>query len=158
MRVQLFKTLPASAGPDIGLGYLATALRRAGHLVRIDDVDYDESRGVHRSVAERVSDFEADWVGAKVFDHSVGRTRSYLAEARRARRDVRTCVGGPHVSGFRERVLQSIPEAEFAIAGEAERALPRLIEAVAAGGDLGGGGALRGPARPLARDLQGRAV
>lgn len=136
MRILLFKTLPASAGPDIGLGYLATALRRAGHEVRIDDVDYDASRGVHRGVAERVRDFEADWVGAKVFDHSVGRTRSYLTEARRARPGIRTCVGGPHVSGFRERVLHSIPEADFAIAGEAERALPELIETTERGGDL----------------------
>lgn len=136
MRVLLFKTLPANAGPDIGLGYLATALRRAGHDVRIDDLDYDESRGIQLTVTQRVRQFEADWVGCKVFDHSVGRSRSYLAEARRARPGIRTCVGGPHVSGFRERVVDSIPEADYPIAGEAERALPKLIEVVESGGDL----------------------
>lgn len=131
MRVLLIKTLPATAGPDIGLGYLATALRRAGHQVAVADPELDDMRGEPRSVADRVTDFRPDWFGVKVFDHTVGRARTYLMEARGAKPDVLTVAGGPHVSGFRGRSLESLPEADFAIVGEAERALPMLIAGVA---------------------------
>ncbi|MFN7954603.1 MAG: radical SAM protein [bacterium] len=137
MRVLLLKTLPATAGPDIGLGYLATALRSAGHEVEVGDLEFDDARGKPRTVARRVRDLAPDWVGVKVFDHTVGRGRSYLAEARAAKPDIHTAAGGPHPSGFRARTLESLPEADFAIAGEAERAFPELIAAVRDGGDLG---------------------
>lgn len=136
MRVLLIKTLPATAGPDIGLGYLATALRRSGHQVAVADPELDEMRGEPRSIRERVADFRPDWFGVKVFDHTVGRARSYMAEARSAKRELRTVAGGPHVSGFRGRALESLPEADFAIVGEAERALPMLIESTTAASEL----------------------
>ncbi len=135
MRVLLIKTLPATAGPDIGLGYLGTALRRAGHQVTIADPELDETRGEPRSIRDRVLEADPDWFGVKVFDHTVGRARSYMAEARAAKRGIHLVAGGPHVSGFRARALESLPEAEFAIVGEAERALPMLIDAVAAGSE-----------------------
>ena len=66
MRVLLIKTLPATAGPDIGLGYLATALRRAGHQVAIADPELDEMLGEPRTVTQRVVDFDPDWFGVVI--------------------------------------------------------------------------------------------
>ena len=99
--------------PHLGLGYLASALRRSGHDVVVQD-------GLRQKVRYD-SDFDLLGVTAMTtyFPEAV-------AEVRRAKsRGLKTIIGGPHVIADPEgSVLQS--DADYACAGEGELALTAL--------------------------------
>lgn len=144
MRILLVKPVSIAgyqATPDLGLGYLATALARAGHGVSILDCQKDRmTMAGWRAVAER-GGFEA--VGFKVFSSDLARAGEQLRILKEVRPDVLTIVGGPHVSGDPSWALEAMPHADYGFVGEAEVPLPRFLDAL---GAASGPAGVRGPA------------
>jgi anaerobic magnesium-protoporphyrin IX monomethyl ester cyclase len=102
--------------PHLGLGYLASALRRRGHQVEILD-------GVREKVEYDARDFDLAGVTAMTtyFPEAA-------AEVRRAKaRGLKTVIGGPHVIAD---PLGSLAQsgADFACSGEGEGTLSRLAD------------------------------
>lgn len=129
--------LPA---PPIGLAYVASATRRAGHDVRVLDLFG------HRRPLDAVGDAVRAWAPAVVgisvrnIDNVVlqraewhlGALAPVVAVIRRES-VAPVVLGGPAVSILGATALRRI-DADFAVAGEGESAFPRLLSAIAAGG------------------------
>ena len=114
-------------GPDLGLGYLAGALRkRLGSRVNISMLinRLDLSAGEFGSYLVR-NNF--DVVGIKVFSTSVSSTRRTISQVRESLPEAKIVIGGPQPTGDPLEILNYIP-ADYAFRGEAELGFPIFIE------------------------------
>ncbi len=119
--------VPEQTIPDLGLGYLATALRRSGHEVRI--VQPEREGGGFEPVARMVREFEPGLLGFKAFSLDFAAVRDALAKAREQNPALVTVIGGPHPScADPAELFEDFPHLDFAFAGEADRGLPRLLD------------------------------
>lgn len=120
---------PHEIVPDIGLGYLATALLRKGHTVRI--LDCAKERLNMEGFIDIVRKARPDLIGFKIFSNEVPSASRMMSRVRREFSHPPTLVvGGPHVSGLAGDALKTLPEADFGIQGEAEIGLPLLVKAL----------------------------
>jgi radical SAM superfamily enzyme YgiQ (UPF0313 family) len=128
--------------PPIGLSYVATAARRAGHEVRF--VDLMISRDPLLELREAVTGFQPDVVGFSVrnIDNVVAqRTAWHLDEVQeliatvRAHSRAKIVLGGPAASILGTIALRRL-NADFVIVGEGELAFPQLLSALQNGGDF----------------------
>lgn len=114
--------------PNLGLGYLATSLRKEKIEVEIID---GYKRGMNEKLIKNMlknNNYQA--VGFQVFITSVNKTREYLDFIKSLNKNIVTIVGGPHPSSDRENILQYLPNADFGIAGEGEESLPQLLKLI----------------------------
>ncbi|MFQ5786839.1 MAG: B12-binding domain-containing radical SAM protein, partial [Thermodesulfobacteriota bacterium] len=111
--------------PNLGLGYLASALRKYGH-----DVNYVDC------LKERIysSEWESllqrgsyDVVGIQMFSYTFNSVREMMHIAKKTLPDVVTVVGGPHINAIPKNTLQYNQEIDYGIHGEGERAFPELV-------------------------------
>lgn len=131
MRVLLTQPLTALVKhppriPDLGLGYIAAALKKHGHEVYIRDWNMDPSIEAFRQwlTAKR-----PDMVGVKIFTKDVKAAKETVSIIRATLPEVLIVIGGPHPSASEpEELMQDFVECNFAIRGEAENSFPRLLE------------------------------
>ena len=134
MRILLCYPSPGRVGgtatiPKLGLGYLASALRAAGHEVGILDC---EQLGVTPAVRDRRLAEPWDLVGFQVFSNGLKAFRRDVARVKQANPDVVTLAGGPLASGLPEWVLSTHPALDYVLRGEAEESLVGLVAALGA--------------------------
>jgi radical SAM superfamily enzyme YgiQ (UPF0313 family) len=137
--------LPA---PPIGLSYVATATRRAGHEVRFLDLNLSRDEGA--DLTRLMREFRPRVVGISVrhIDNVVrqnlqphlgilaGQIAVVRAESRSESREEATVVlGGPAISILREATLRLL-DADIAVCGEGEHSFPALLEALERGEPL----------------------
>ncbi|MBK7474062.1 MAG: cobalamin-dependent protein [Betaproteobacteria bacterium] len=136
--------------PPVGLSYVASATRAAGHEVRLLDLAF--SREPQRELATAIAGHAPDVVGLSIrnIDNVVlQRFESPRAALLAQVRIIRECavgkdgkpaplvLGGPAVSILAERALE-IFGADYAITGEGEQAFPALLSALESGQALEG--------------------
>lgn len=139
MRVMLVysnRTRILEPAPPIGLSYVATATRQAGHEVRF--VDMMISSAPLEELQRELAAFRPDVVGFSVrnIDNVVAQRTSWhldevlemLSTVRAASR-AKIVLGGPAVSILGARALQKL-KADFAIMGEGENSFPQLLAAM----------------------------
>lgn len=114
---------------DMGLGYLASGLRRAGHDARLllSAVKKDNFYLMLRQE-------KPDILGIKVFTSDVNETIQTVRWVREVSNAL-IVIGGPHVSGDASRVLKYIP-ADYAFQGEADRSFPEFVTLLGEGANL----------------------
>ncbi len=112
--------------PPVGLGYLASSLRRAG-ISEVAILDGQKDRLTRSSFKEILLREKPDFVGIQIF--SSGFTTSCRAAqiVKETLPGTIVVVGGPHVTATAERVLLDLPEADYGFLGEAEEGLPVLV-------------------------------
>lgn len=132
--------LPA---PPVGLSYVASATRRAGHEVCV--VDLFAAREPTKSLAAAIRRFGPEVVGISVRnidstvmqlrEWAIGRIADEIVPAIRRTTAAPVVVGGPAVSILGEAVF-SVIAADYAVIGEGEESFPALLAAMgaAAGG------------------------
>ena len=143
---------------NLGLGYLASALRSRGHLVQIVDfeVDFDQILAVVRRYDPVVVGFSL------IFQFYV---RRFAELARYLRDNGVTChftIGGHFPSLSFQHTLELIPELDSVVRFEGEMTLIELVDLVGAGKEWSGihgiaysrdGQHAANPLRPLVHDL-----
>ena len=127
----------------LGLAFVASATRAAGHDVRF--VDFPESRAEMRRFREAVGSWPADYlaVGIRNLDNSdfhafesyLKQPAALVAEARKARSGVRVILGGPAATVEPRTVLDAV-RPDYILLGEGEESLPQLIARIEAGEQL----------------------
>ncbi len=110
---------------DIGQGFLGTALKKAGHEVRILDCMREKLswKKFERFIRENPYDFYA----LKVYSWAVQNANRAIEIIRKYYPQALIGVGGPHPSGAEAETLDHIPAADFAWQGEAEILLPKFL-------------------------------
>jgi radical SAM superfamily enzyme YgiQ (UPF0313 family) len=133
------KSRDLTAAPPVGLSYVATAARDAGHDVEVVDllVAEDGERPLRRALHEH----RPDVVGISVRNidscskqrpaWQVGDATRHI-EIVRESGSARVVLGGPAVSVLGPAVFESLP-ADYAVVGEGEIAFPALLAALARG-------------------------
>lgn len=112
--------------PNLGLAYLATALRKNNFEVEILD---GLKNGVNKNIIKaRLKKNDYNIVGFQTFTFTLNKTKEYLRYVKLLNPQCTTVVGGPHPSGDRENILSYLRDADFAIIGEGEEGLPELVK------------------------------
>ncbi|MES2469569.1 MAG: radical SAM protein [Verrucomicrobiota bacterium] len=127
----------------LGLAFVASATRAAGHDVRF--VDLPENTSQHRAFRRVLSEWPADYlaVGIRNLDNSdfhgfesyLRQPAALVAEARRARPGIRVILGGPAATVDPQLVLRTV-QPDHVVLGEGEESLPHAIARLEAGESL----------------------
>lgn len=110
--------------PNLGLGYLASVLRRAGHDVTF--LDCDRERLSLGGFADRLKGADYDLVGFQLYTNGLCNARKQLEIARQCMREAMIVVGGPHVTGDPRQTLEFLKDADLAVLGEGEDVIARI--------------------------------
>lgn len=113
--------------PPIGLGYLATSLRKKGFKVEILDCIKEKIKPEDFfSVLKRK---KPDVLGLTIYSSDLIVTKKYLEEVKKINKNTTTVIGGPHPSAMPKECFDYYQELlDFAFVGEAEIGFPQLIE------------------------------
>jgi len=103
--------------------------------VRLGRHQRKETAAIARETAAEADEFGADVVGLKLWNGDGFSGSVAIAGAVRSRLPgVRIVGGGPHVDYFGGHILEYTDVFDALLAGEGERALPRMVDAMSAGG------------------------
>lgn len=113
--------------PPIGLGYVASALRRAGFndVVILDCLLEGMDIAAFEAYVRRS---RPDVVGINSWSLSVKDVARSLETVKRVDPSIVTVIGGPHPSALAERSLEGLPHADYGFKGEAEKGAPMLMQ------------------------------
>ena len=113
-----------AATPNLGLGYLATALRKDGFEVDVwDGMKKDMTR---KKLEERLKTLDYDTLGVQVYTCSVEEAGNTLSLVKSLNPKITRIVGGAHISGDSENAMKQL-DADYGFRGEAEIGLPKLL-------------------------------
>ncbi|MFH1190135.1 MAG: radical SAM protein [Candidatus Omnitrophota bacterium] len=132
MKVLLVKPFNMSdhIQPSIGLGYLATAVRKE-HDVRLVDCIKD-GLTIDKFVSV-VKAYNPDVLGLQCYTFDLPFIRQALKMTKAFNNDIVTVIGGPHPSALPEATLKAEKDLDFLFVGEAERGFPQLLKALGSG-------------------------
>lgn len=132
MRVLLinpFYPISETPSPPLGLAYLAAALEQAGVQVEIlDCVVYGYRKDALQAV---LKDFRPRIAGATAVTMTFDHARQVLKDIKIIDPEIRTVMGGPHVSFCARQILETFPELDVIAMGEGEETLVDLTRSVA---------------------------
>ncbi len=111
--------------PNLGLGYLASVLRKNNHTVNI--LDCAQRKMNHKKYRDYLANQKPDMVGIQMYTCDFSSTRKCVDIAKELNRNLVTLVGGPHPSGDPQGTMKMLKNTDFAFSGEAELGLPRLL-------------------------------
>ncbi len=127
MRERYSSDIGHSGGRQLPLGvyYLASIVRRAGHVAAVIDA---EAEGLTvEAVGSAAADFQPDVIGISTSTVAFGRALATAAVIKKRLQDVPVIFGGPHVTFAAETVVGR-PEVDYAVIGEGETTLLELID------------------------------
>jgi radical SAM superfamily enzyme YgiQ (UPF0313 family) len=118
--------------PDIGLGYLASLARNAGHEATILDCLRD---GLDLDDFERaVREYGPDVAAMKAYTTDMEYVIIMTDKVKAISEDTAVILGGPHPSTEKpEKLFEQVPGMDYAIGGEGEPGFVPLLDAVANG-------------------------
>lgn len=118
--------------PSLGLGYLATALRKISQDVHI--LDCIKDRITIDKFQSLIRKYRPDVLGMQCYTFDLPYIGQALRIAKKINKDIVTVVGGPHPTALPEEMMRREgSNLDFLFAGEAEIGFPRLIEAIEKG-------------------------
>ena len=125
MNILLCTLLREPVGPDIGLGYLASVLRKNGDKVKVIDLKAVEIEPDDLCYIIKIYNIEL--VGFKILTPSLNLLKPYIKEVKKKNPKCTIVAGGPHPSGTGKEVLNKLKHLDYAFIGEAELGLPLLV-------------------------------
>jgi radical SAM superfamily enzyme YgiQ (UPF0313 family) len=120
-----FDTSYNQDAPDLGLGYLAEALRQEEHNVELLLRSYKYSSAAE--FADYIKNSKFDVYCIKVLAPQIKSSIETINIIRSADPKAIIVLGGPHISGDPGRLFDFFENADYGIQGEAENSLVQLI-------------------------------
>lgn len=116
--------------PNLGLGYLAAALKNNGFDVEIwDGVKKEMTK---QKLEQRLKQLDYDVAGFQAYTRSVREVQDCLEKVKSINPEVITIIGGPHSSGDPEGSMKYL-KTDYAFRGEAEIGLVQLLKKLSGG-------------------------
>jgi len=113
------------APPDLGIGYLATALRKSKYTVFVSDCI--DKRTIERRFNRELNLIKPDVVGFKLFTMDLEIAKVCFQIVKRYNHRIKIIIGGYFPSSYQQKSLSYFPEVDFGFKGEAEIGLPLLL-------------------------------
>ncbi|MDD5492143.1 MAG: radical SAM protein [bacterium] len=117
----------------LGLGYIASYVRQAGHTVRL--FDPEPSQIPLENVLDQLAEYSPDIVGITSVTSNFMLARQIAIDVKK-RLGCRVIMGGPHVNALPKSTLQSTPAIDAVIMGEGEIPTLALANYFDAHGDV----------------------
>jgi anaerobic magnesium-protoporphyrin IX monomethyl ester cyclase len=114
--------------PPLGLLYLASAARYAGHKVVFFDLGAANAN--QEDFRIQATAFKPEVFGISVYTTQIEKTYLLFREMRAHFPLAKIIVGGPHVSALPGETLKDCPEVDFEIVGEGEITLCELLDSL----------------------------
>ena len=111
--------------PPVGLGYLATALRKSGFNVSI--LDCAKEKYDFNDFESFIARNEYNIIGLQLFTADFESVKKMLGMIKSANKKIVTIVGGAHPSCTARTILDQLPNTDYAFHGEAEKGIVDLI-------------------------------
>ncbi len=131
--------------PDLGLGYLATALKKEGHEIKI--VDCIERGLTQDQLLKIVAKEKPDFFGFKIYTKDLNSVIESYRRVKQINPDIVTLAGGPFPSGAGPDALKMLHQVDYAFQGEAELGLPKFVSGMVQDGNK--------PPRSLLKNITG---
>ena len=114
--------------PPLGLGFIASFLKKKGKNVKILDCNV---RGIEpRHLYNFVDCKEYALIGIQAFDMDIPVLKKYIDIIKEKNRDIPIIVGGPAPSSDPERVFNALSNADYLCCGEGEETFYELTEII----------------------------
>lgn len=120
--------------PDLGIGFIASALRE--NLYSVDFIDMERDGVEVEELIRRVREKSYFMVGIKVFSFGIPESAEVIKAVREAAPSTRIIIGGPHATYAYEDAMKTFSEVDVAIIGEGEQAVVELAKAFEKGQGL----------------------
>lgn len=115
--------------PDLGLGYLASAVRKAGF--NADILGWNNNLKINE-FEQYLKDTKPDIVGIKVFTHNINAALKTISTIKAVDPAIITIIGGPHPSAsVPEETMKDFGLVNFAFRGDAEIGFSSLVKEIA---------------------------
>ncbi len=158
----LLKKILGVGGPPLGIGYLGAYLKRGGHEVKLIDSLIEDY--TYEVLKEKIKEFEPHIVGISVLTATVYKGYSLAQLVKEIDSNIKTVIGGPHVTFLPEETLRECPYLDFVVIGEGEETLleltnelsksePQLENVKGIAWRRSNGEIVTNPPRPLIEDL-----
>ncbi len=115
----------SEVAPPIGLGYLATILRKLGHTPEIQDCIIN--RWNEEDLVSYVGTADVDIIGINTWSLAISNVKIILDKIKAAFPHIVTLIGGPHPTAVPEQALTYLTSADYGIRGEGEIPLMHLM-------------------------------
>jgi radical SAM superfamily enzyme YgiQ (UPF0313 family) len=125
--VKPFTNTPIAPLP-MGLLYIGSAIKRAGHNVTIIDAHINKMR--ESKVISIIKEVKPDVVGITCMTSEALYMRRLSSAIKSYDKKIKTILGGPHISSFREYEFSANPNIDYGIIGEGEISTLKLLEAI----------------------------
>ncbi len=109
--------------PPLGLAYVASALEKDGHDVKI--IDCDANQSTLHEIVKVTKRFDPDLVGMYVMTWTFRQARQIVDAIKRELPNVKFVMGGPNVTSFPKISLQK-SKFDYAVFGEGEITIKKL--------------------------------
>ena len=130
MRVLLIKPFNISdhIQPSLGLGYLATAIRKR-HRVNILDCIKERMWG--KKLIDYIRGYLPDIIGFQIYTYDMANMRKELCFIKENFPNIITVAGGPHPSALPQETLSHMKgNLDFALCGECEISFPKFLDVI----------------------------
>jgi anaerobic magnesium-protoporphyrin IX monomethyl ester cyclase len=117
-----------SASIPLGLLYVAGALERAGHEIKVFDPNLHNTP-LPELISE-LKEFSPQLIGLTSVTPTFGAACTIIREVKKEFPQTPVMIGGPHVSVLPEQSLRLTPEIDFIIVGEGEETAVELTRAL----------------------------
>lgn len=107
--------------PPLGILYIASVLRVAGHSVKIICVNKNKE-----DLLGAVKD--SDILGVSLTSQIVDAGNEIIKQARKISPKIKIIVGGPHVTIFEKEIFKQFPLVDYACVGEGEETMLEIAE------------------------------
>lgn len=116
--------------PPLGIGYLSTALKSAGHSVFFLDLPMLRREQRETAIRDYLESHDDVFVGITCVTQSYAVALSIAAEVKKLRPSVPVMMGGPHVSFTPEETLSRHWQVDFIVMHDGEDATVALVNAI----------------------------
>ncbi len=112
--------------PPMGLGYLASSLKKNG--IAVDILDCVQRKYDHFHFVDFVKKYNPDVVGFTSFSHDVPSVEKSIKLVKEVNSRVVTFVGGPHPSARPKNIWDDYPGVDYGFRGEGETGFSRIVK------------------------------
>jgi len=111
--------------PHIGQGYVAETLTAKGIEYDILDMNLGYK---YKHLQKKIDTFQPDLIGMSLLTLEHRKFYELLSRVKRNNPKIKTVVGGPHVTIFKERVMTDCPDIDYGVVYEGELTLVELCQ------------------------------
>ena len=110
--------------PHIGLTYLGTYLKKLNYNIEILDFSIQDSI----DIIDYIKKFKPDYVGITAMSFQIHDVYDLFRKIKGYDKNIKTVIGGSHVTAIPEKVMGECGDIDYAITGEGESIFHKLIE------------------------------